>query len=64
MTGFADSAIRFELIGVVGNVAQAGGVKSDIYFAILRRFREAGIEIPYPQQEVRSRATRPDANES
>src|SRR5581483_4425359 len=55
VSGFGDYAVKFELIGVVGNVTQAGAVKSDIYFAILRRFREAGIEIPYPQQETRSR---------
>ncbi len=55
VAGFGDYAIKFELIGVVGNVTQAGSVKSDIYFSILRRFREAGVEIPYPQQEVRSR---------
>ncbi len=58
LAGLGDYAVKFELIGVVGNVGQAGTVKSDIYFAILRSFREAGIEIPYPQQEVRTREER------
>ena len=30
-------------------------VKSDLHFDILRRFRAAGIEIPYPQREIRIR---------
>lgn len=58
VTGFSDFAVKFELIGVVGNVTQSGSVKSDIYFAVLRRFKEAGIEIPYPQQETRTREAR------
>ena len=29
--------------------------RSDLHFAILRRFRAAGIVIPYPQREVRIR---------
>ncbi|MES1154995.1 MAG: mechanosensitive ion channel domain-containing protein, partial [Pseudorhodoplanes sp.] len=50
LTGFGDSAINFELSGVVRNIAEAAIVKSDLYFEILKRFRAAGIEIPYPQQ--------------
>lgn len=58
IAGFGDYAVKLELIGVVGNVTQAGAVKSDIFFSILHRYREAGIEIPYPQQETRSRDSR------
>ncbi len=58
LTGFSDFAVKLELIGVVGNVAHSGGVKSDIYFKILSRFRESGIEIPYPQQETHARDSR------
>ena len=32
-----------------------GGVKSDINREILRRFDEAGIEVPYAQRELRFR---------
>jgi potassium efflux system protein len=52
LTGIADSAISFELSGVVGDIAHAGGVKSDLYFAILSRFRAEGIAIPNPMREV------------
>lgn len=52
LTGIADSAINFELSGVVRNIADAGGVKSDLYFAILARFRAEGIVIPNPMREV------------
>ena len=37
----------------VDNVDAALGTRSDLNLAILRRFREAGIVIPYPQREVR-----------
>jgi small-conductance mechanosensitive channel len=52
LAGFGDSAVNFELIAVVGNVGEAGQVKSDVHFAILKRFREANIVIPYPRREV------------
>lgn len=51
---FADSGIEYEL-GVWINDPHNGklGVQSDLNRAIYRRFKEAGIEIPYPQREVR-----------
>ncbi|MBI4273362.1 MAG: mechanosensitive ion channel family protein, partial [Rhizobiales bacterium] len=51
-TGFGDSALEFELRCVVSNVEEASLVKSDLCFAILRRFRAAKIVIPYPQREM------------
>jgi len=40
-------------------------VISDVYERILHRFHEAGIEIPYPQREVRFRTpARPDKSEA
>jgi small-conductance mechanosensitive channel len=50
---FGDSALEFELRCYLTNVFNAVYVKSDLHFAILRRMREAGIAIPYPQREVR-----------
>jgi potassium-dependent mechanosensitive channel len=50
---FGDSALEFELRCVVANVDQSLNVNSDLHFAILQRFRAAGIGIPYPQREVR-----------
>jgi small-conductance mechanosensitive channel len=53
LMAFGDSALEFELRCVVAHVDNGLPVKSDIHFDILRRFRAAGIEIPYPQHEVR-----------
>ena len=33
------------------------GLKSDLYFAILKSFRRQGIEIPYPHRDVHLRST-------
>jgi small-conductance mechanosensitive channel len=50
---FGDSALEFELRCVVGNVANGLSARSDLNVTILKRFRAAGIEIPFPQREVR-----------
>jgi small-conductance mechanosensitive channel len=57
LLGFGESALEFELRCVVAHVEDGLAVKSDLHFAMLRRFRAAGIEIPYPQREVRLRRT-------
>lgn len=49
---FGDSALEFELRCIVRDVQQSLSVRSDINFAILARFRAAGIEIPFPQRTV------------
>jgi small-conductance mechanosensitive channel len=53
LLGFGDNAINLEL-RVWINDPQEGvtAVKSDIFWGIWRRFREHGIEIPYPQRDV------------
>lgn len=53
LTGFGESAINFELGWVVRNIGDGAGIKSDICFAILERFHEAGIDMPYPQRVIR-----------
>src|SRR5262249_50788589 len=53
LMAFGASALEFELRCVVTNVDNALVVRSDLHFAILRRFRAAGLAMPYPQQEVR-----------
>jgi small-conductance mechanosensitive channel len=53
LVAFGDSALAFELRCVVAHVDNGLPVKSDLHFEILRRFRAAGIQIPFPQQEVR-----------
>jgi len=61
ITGFGDSAINFELGGVVRNIGEGASVKSDLYFAILERFRMEGIAIPFPQREIAVREGEPKA---
>lgn len=54
LTDFADSGINLELgFWIPDPEAGTGGVRSDINIAIWKAFRENGIEIPYPQREVR-----------
>jgi potassium-dependent mechanosensitive channel len=52
---FADSSMNFELRVHLGDITQSPIVQNDIRFAILQRFRDAGIEIPYPQRDVHLR---------
>jgi small-conductance mechanosensitive channel len=48
LVGFGASALEFELRCVVADVEKALPVRSDLNYAIIKRFREAGIEIPHP----------------
>jgi small-conductance mechanosensitive channel len=40
----------------VADVNQRLSVSSDLHFEVFRRFREAGITIPYPQQDIHIRS--------
>ena len=53
LTGFGDNAVNLEA-RVWINDPQNGiaSVKSDLFWGIWQRFREHGIEIPYPQRDV------------
>jgi potassium efflux system protein len=53
LAAFGDDALQFELYCGIANLTRAGPVRSDIHFEILKRFRAAGIAIPFPQREVR-----------
>ncbi|WP_300161814.1 mechanosensitive ion channel domain-containing protein [Solidesulfovibrio sp.] len=52
-SAFGDSSLDFLLMVWVDNVAYGMETESNIRFDINRRFREEGIEIPFPQREVR-----------
>ncbi len=54
VTKFADSGIDMELVFWIADPERGtNNVRSDISVAILAEFRARGIEIPYPQREVR-----------
>jgi potassium efflux system protein len=53
LLNFGDSALEFELRCVVADFDRSLLVKSDLYFAILKGLRAAGIRVPSPQREVR-----------
>ena len=49
---FGNSSLNFELRVHIRDIDHRLQVKSDINFAIDAAFREAGIEIPFPQQDL------------
>lgn len=54
LVAFADSGINLELgFWIADPEAGSLQVRSDIHLAIWKAFQAAGIEIPYPQREVR-----------
>jgi len=55
-TEFGDSSLNFELRLWIANVDLRPRVKSDLLIAIDRRFREAGVEIPFPQRDLHLRS--------
>jgi potassium-dependent mechanosensitive channel len=55
-TGFGDSSLDFELRAWIANVDNRPRVKSDLLLYIDRRFRETGVEIPFPQRDLHLRS--------
>ena len=53
---FAESTLAFELCVWLDEPHGEPGVTSDLRFAIDAAFRAAGIEIPFPQREIRLKA--------
>lgn len=57
LLNFGDSSVDFTLLFWIGDVvAGRWGPQSDVMFAIWRKFREHGIEIPFPQRDVHIKA--------
>ena len=63
---FGDSGLYFELRAwSTSRVHQKGKLRSDLNFAIDRKFREHGVEIPFPQRDLHLRGglTKPQRDE-
>ncbi len=52
---FGDSSLNFELRCFIQNIDERMRITSDLNFAIDKAFREAGIEIPFPQRDIHVR---------
>jgi small-conductance mechanosensitive channel len=51
--GFGDSALNLELVAFLQDVDKARTVNSDLCFAIHAAFQREGIEIPFPQRDIK-----------
>ena len=53
--GFGDNAIEMELLGWIKRPADRGMTIHRLNYRIIKRFREQGIQIPFPQRDVHIR---------
>jgi small-conductance mechanosensitive channel len=59
--GFGDSSLNFELLVWINiRIYSREKVASDLYFALFEAFKEAGIEIPFPQRDIHIRSAGPE----
>jgi small-conductance mechanosensitive channel len=56
---FGDSSVNLMLNAYVGDVTRGISVRTELAFGILKAFREAQIEIPFPQHDIRLRDLEP-----
>ena len=54
-TAFGDSSLDFELRCFIPQAGEVFRIATEIRFEIVRRFRERGIEIPFPQRDLHLR---------
>ena len=54
-TAFGDSSLDFDLRCFVPQAGESFRIATEIRFEIVRRFRERGIEIPFPQRDLHLR---------
>ncbi|MBX3698890.1 MAG: mechanosensitive ion channel [Dokdonella sp.] len=58
--GFGDSSLDLELRVFVGRIDHRLSTVNNLHLAIDKAFREAGIEIPFPQRDVHLHGLAPD----
>jgi len=56
LTSFGDSALNMRLRVWIDDPKMHHNIRSDLNCAIVRKFREVGIEIPFPQRELHVRS--------
>ncbi len=57
-TDYGDNSINFELrVWTEGRTHTPLVLKSDLYFMLFARFRDAGIELPFPQRDLHLRSS-------
>ncbi len=54
---FGNSSLDFNLLVWIRKPYKQFQIKSDLYFKIDSQFREEGIEIPFPQQDLHFRSS-------
>ena len=54
---FGESSLDFELRVWVSDIDNMREVQSDLHQEIDRRFRQLGIEIPFPQRDLHIQST-------
>ncbi len=59
LSGFGDSSWKMELRAWVGDVKKYPEIRNELNQAIVRKFREYEIEIPYPQRDLHVRSSVP-----
>lgn len=58
---FGDSALNFELHFWVMQESNTSRVKSEVALGVMELLNQAGVEIPFPQRDLRLRAVDPEA---
>jgi len=59
--GFGDSSLDFQVRVWIDDIDYMNVVRSELNQAIDRKFRERGIEIPFPQRDLHLRSVKPAA---
>lgn len=64
--GFGDNSLDFSIRVWcrMSNLKAPSGLKSDYYFALFKKLREAGISIPFPQQDLHLQSASPELTEA